>query len=66
MTRDVEALKKAAGHIHTPDSWARALAAAAVSADLAGKPLPGFSTEVHPECVQICIDTPVGRICGCF
>jgi hypothetical protein len=66
MPKDPQALKKAPGHIHTPDSWAQALAAAAVSAELDGKPLPGFTTDVHPECVQICYDSPFGTICVCI
>jgi hypothetical protein len=58
-------LEKAIGHIHTPDSWARALVQAALKAQQENKPLPGFKITEHPECVQICVGTPFGTICVC-
>ena len=59
-------LTKAIEHVHTPDSWARSLVQAALKAQADNKPLPGFTTTEHAECVQICVDTPFGKICVCI
>jgi hypothetical protein len=53
-------------HVHTPDSWARAVFQGALKAHSDGKPLPGFAISEHTDCVQVCIDTPLGRFCICL
>ena len=58
-------LVKAMEHIHTPESWARSVFYAAVKAQNDGRPLAGFTVTEGPECVQVCIDTPFGRVCFC-
>jgi hypothetical protein len=58
-------LTKAIEHVHTPDSWARAVLGAALKAQEEKKPLSGFSVTEHTDCIQICVDTPWGRICVC-
>jgi hypothetical protein len=58
-------MAKTIEHIHTLDSWARNLSQGALMAEGAGKPMPGFTVTEHADCMQICVDTPLGRICVC-
>ena len=58
-------IAKTMEHIHTPDSWARAVVQAALRAHEEKKPLPGFTVTEHTDCVQICVGTPWGTICVC-